>query len=92
MKVWDKLKSLGIDRALTNMKDYHMPVMIVFFFVGCAIAIWRPASMTYAFVAFTGTIIGGITGHAYSPAARDPDPPGGDGTTVTTATTVTTGS
>ena len=91
MKVWDKLKSLGIDRVLTNMKDYHMPVMIVFFFVGCAIAVWRPASMTYTFVAFTGTIVGGITGHAYSPAAKDPDPKD-DGTTVSTSTTVNVGS
>jgi hypothetical protein len=76
------LKKIVSDKTLSNLKDYHLPIMIFMFLGGGGLA-WF-GKMTYAFVAFTGTIVGGITGHAFSPAQRDKDdsdvPSGSDGT------------
>jgi hypothetical protein len=53
------------------MKDYHVPVSIFIFIVG-AVMKWF-GHLDMAFVSFTGVIIGGITGHAFSPAQKDHD-------------------
>lgn len=65
------LKKMFSDKTLTNLKDYHMPVMLFMFLCGGVLQ-WF-GHLTMAFVAFTGTIVGGITGHAFSPAQRDKD-------------------
>jgi phosphate/sulfate permease len=65
------LKKMVSDKTLSNLKDYHLPIM-VFMFLGGGVLAWF-GKMTMAFVAFTGTIVGGITGHAFSPAQRDKD-------------------
>jgi phosphate/sulfate permease len=65
------LKKMVSDKTLSDLKDYHLPIMI-FMFLGGGVLAWF-GKMTYAFVAFTGTIVGGITGHAFSPAQRDKD-------------------
>lgn len=62
------LKKMVSDKTLSNLKDYHLPIMI-FMFLGGGVLAWF-GKMTYAFVAFTGTIVGGITGHSFSPAGR----------------------
>jgi len=62
------LKKLVSDKTLSSMKDYHLPIMI-FMFLGGGVLAWF-GKMTMAFVAFTGTIVGGITGHSFSPAGR----------------------
>jgi len=64
-------KKMVSDKTLSNLKDYHLPIM-VFMFLGGGVLAWF-GKMTMAFVAFTGTIVGGITGHAFSPAQRDKD-------------------
>ena len=63
-----------VDAVLTNFKDYHIPAFVGMFLIGSIMAWFHHLDM--AFVAFTGTIIGGITGHAYSPAQRDKDDKG----------------
>lgn len=76
------VKKMVSDKTLSNLKDYHLPIM-VFMFLGGGVLAWF-GKMTMAFVAFTGTIVGGITGHAFSPAQRDKDdsdvPPSTDST------------
>jgi hypothetical protein len=62
---------MNIDRILSQMKDYHVPVSIFIFAVG-AVMKWF-GHLDMAFVSFTGVIIGGITGHAFSPAQKDHD-------------------
>jgi len=63
---------MNIDKVLSNCKDYHIPICGVMFLAGCVMKWFN--HMDYAFVAFTGTIIGGITGHAFSPAVKqEPD-------------------
>lgn len=64
-------KKMVSDKTLSNLKDYHLPIL-VFMFLGGGVLAWF-GKMTMAFVAFTGTIAGAITGHAYSPAQRDKD-------------------
>ena len=65
------LKKAISDKTLSNLKDYHLPIMVLMFITGIPVAWFGHLDM--AFVAFTGTIIGGITGHAFSPAQRDKD-------------------
>ena len=69
--VVDGLKKAISDKTLSNLKDYHLPIMVLMFIAGIPVAWFGHLDM--AFVAFTGTIIGGITGHAFSPAQRDKD-------------------
>lgn len=63
---------MNFDRILSNIKDYHLPICLGMFGVGSVLQWFH--HLDYAFVAFTGTVIGGITGHAFSPAGR-PDGP-----------------
>jgi len=60
---------INFDKLLSNFKDYHLPIFVAMFGVGGALQWFHHLDM--AFVAFTGTIIGGITGHAFSPAQKD---------------------
>lgn len=57
------------DKILSNVKDYHLPICIGMFSIGSILQYVHRMDMT--FVAFTGTIVGAITGHAFSPARRD---------------------
>lgn len=58
-----------LDKWLSAAKDYHVPVCLGMFGVGSVLQ-WF-GHMDAAFVAFTATIIGGVTGHAFSPAQKD---------------------
>jgi len=64
---------MNLDKILSNVKDYHLPIMLGMFGAGGMLQWFHRLDM--AFVAFTGVIVGGITGHAFSPAqaAGDPD-------------------
>jgi hypothetical protein len=64
---------MNLDRILSNMKDYHLPACIGIFGIGSVLQWFHHLDM--AFVAFTATVIGGITGHAFSPAQAAPDSP-----------------
>jgi uncharacterized membrane protein YjjB (DUF3815 family) len=64
-------KSEIFDKVVSAMKDYHVPAMVGMFGVGAVLQAFHHLDMS--FVAFTGTVIGGITGHAFSPAQRDHD-------------------
>jgi intracellular septation protein A len=58
-----------IDRVMTDIRDYHMPAFLIIFVTGGATAWFHHLDST--FVAFTGTVIGGITGHAiFSPTQQ----------------------
>jgi 5-formaminoimidazole-4-carboxamide-1-beta-D-ribofuranosyl 5'-monophosphate synthetase len=61
------------DKVLSAVKDYHLPAMIGMFSIGAVLQWFHHLDMS--FVAFTSAIIGGITGHAFSPAGK---PDGGD--------------
>ena len=63
---------IHFDKILSEWKDYHLPIFVGMFGVGCVLQWFHHMDM--AFVAFTGTVIGGITGHAFSPAQAAPDP------------------
>ena len=71
------LKKMVSDKTLSNLKDYHLPIMILMFIAGIPVAWFGHLDM--AFVAFTGTIVSGITGHAFSKAWQkdDSDVPSG---------------
>jgi len=60
-----------VDTLLTNMKDYHLPICLFMFLSGVGLQWFHHLDMS--FVAYTGTILGAITGHAYSPAQKDKD-------------------
>jgi hypothetical protein len=60
---------VNFDKILSNMKDYHLPICLGMFGVGSVLQWFGHLDM--AFVAFTGTIVGAITGHAFSPAQKD---------------------
>jgi len=68
---------MKLDKILSNFKDYHMPVFIGMFFTGGVLEWFHHLDM--AFVAFTGTIVGGITGHAFSSAGKPDAPDSTDG-------------
>jgi hypothetical protein len=63
---WDK-----VDKILTNVKDYHVPVYTGMFCLGSVLQWFHHLDTT--FVAFTATILGALTGHAFSPAQRNGD-------------------
>lgn len=60
---------MSFDKLLTNCKDYHLPICVGVFGVGSIMQWYHHLDM--AFVAFTGTVLGAITGHAFSPAQKD---------------------
>lgn len=62
-----------LDKVLTSVKDYHLPICFFVFVIG-AILQWFQ-HLDLAFVSYTGVVLGAITGHAYSPAGRPGDPP-----------------
>lgn len=64
---------MNLDRILSNFKDYHLPVCIMVFFSGTILQWFHHMDTT--FVAFTATVLAAITGHAFSPAEKAPDPP-----------------
>jgi len=59
-----------VDRTLSACKDYHVPACLGMFVAGCIMQWFHRLDMS--FVGFTGVIVGGITGHAFS-AAGKPD-------------------
>jgi hypothetical protein len=65
------MKMKLFDMFLTNMKDYHLPICFAMFGVGAVLQWFHHLDMS--FVAYTGTILGAITGHAFSPAQKDKD-------------------
>lgn len=64
---------MNFDKILSDMKDYHLPICVFMFVVGSVMTWFHHLDMSY--VAYTGTILGAITGHAYSPAQKNSDPP-----------------
>lgn len=60
---------MNIDKILSNMKDYHIPASILVFFMGSILQWCHHMDATY--VAFTATVLGAITGHAFSPAEKN---------------------
>ena len=69
---------MSFDKFLTNIKDYHLPICMGVFGIGTTLQVFHHLDMS--FVAFTGTVLGAITGHAFSPAASQPDPAPASGT------------
>jgi hypothetical protein len=65
--------ALNFDKILSDCKDYHLPIAVFMFVVGAVMSWFHHLDM--AFVAYSGTILGAITGHAFSPASKDPNPP-----------------
>jgi hypothetical protein len=57
-----------IDKILSAMKDYHLPIFLFMFMTGGCLSWFHHLDMS--FVAFTATIVGAITGHSFSPAGR----------------------
>jgi hypothetical protein len=62
------------DRILTNAKDYHLPITLFVFVTGSGLAWYHKLDQSY--VLFAGTVLGALTGHAYSPAQKDHDQDG----------------
>jgi hypothetical protein len=60
---------MNLDKILSNFKDYHLPISVFMFIVGSAMQWFHRLDMAY--VAYAGTILGAITGHSFSPAAKD---------------------
>jgi hypothetical protein len=59
------------DKIVSAMKDYHLPVLLGMFGVGAVLSWFHRLDM--AFVSYAAVIVGGITGHAFSPAQKDHD-------------------
>lgn len=59
---------MSFDKLLTDFKDYHVPICTGVFVVGSVLQYLHHMDM--AFVAFTGTVLGALVGHAYSPAGK----------------------
>jgi hypothetical protein len=57
------------DKLLSRCKDYHVPAYLGVFGIGTILQ-WF-GHLDLSFVAFTGTVLGALTGHAFSPAAKD---------------------
>ena len=64
-----KEHGMNFDKILSDMKDYHLPICVFMFIVGSVMKWFGHLDMAY--VAYTGTILGAITGHAFSGAAKD---------------------
>ena len=62
---------MNYDKVLTNFKDYHLPICSGVFAVGSVLQWFHHMDAT--FVAFTATVLGAITGHAFSPAEHNGD-------------------
>lgn len=60
---------MNFDKIMSNFKDYHLPIYVGVFMVGSLLQ--RFDHLNYTFVTFTGTVLGAITGHAFSPAQKD---------------------
>ena len=60
-----------LDKILSMAKDYHLPICLFMFIVGSLMQWFGHLDMS--FVAYAGTILGAITGHAFSPAQKDKD-------------------
>jgi hypothetical protein len=57
------------DKILSAAKDYHLPIALFIFVVGSILQWFHHLDMS--FVAYAGTVLGAITGHAFSPAQQD---------------------
>lgn len=57
------------DGWLSAAKDWHLPICTSVWALGAIMQWFRHLDPT--FVAFTGTVLAAITGHAFSPARRD---------------------
>jgi hypothetical protein len=66
-------KGAMIDKILSACKDYHLPICLFVFIIGSVMQWFRHLDMAY--VAYTGTVLGAITGHSFSPAGK---PDGGN--------------
>ena len=62
---------MNYDKILTDMKDYHIPAILGIFIIGAFLQLVHRMDMT--FVAFTGTIVGAIAGHAFTKHGDDKD-------------------
>ena len=62
---------MSFDKTLTDMKDYHIPVLLLLFFTG--VVMQCCGKLDTNFVMFVGVILGALVGHSFSPAARQPD-------------------
>lgn len=60
---------MNIDKILSNVKDYHLPIALFVFTIGSVLQWFHHLDTTY--VAFVTVILGAVTGHAFSPAQRD---------------------
>ena len=60
---------MNFDKILSQMKDYHLPICVFMFLVGSVMKWFNHLDMAY--VAYAGTILGAVTGHAFSPAQKD---------------------
>jgi len=65
-----------IHKILSDCKDYHLPACIFMFVVGTVVH-WLHG-IDAAYVSFVAVLVGGITGHAFSPGQHN-----GDGDTHT---------
>jgi len=57
------------DKILSACKDYHLPICVFMFITGSVMKWFGHLDMV--FVAYAGTILGAVTGHAFSPAQKD---------------------
>ena len=68
------MKFESLDKWFSAAKDWHLPISVFVFIVG-AVMKWF-GHLDPTFVGFTATVLGAITGHAYS-AAGKPEIQGG---------------
>lgn len=66
-----------IDKILSNMKDYHLPICAGVFIVGSVIHWVHGIDASY--VAFTATVLTAVTGHAFSAAGKPDSTENGQG-------------
>lgn len=59
-----------IDKILSAVSDYHLPILSGMFIVGSVLHYLKTIDSNY--VAFTGLIVGGVTGHAFSKRTDNP--------------------
>jgi hypothetical protein len=57
------------DKILSAAKDYHLPIAVFVFIVGSVMQWFH--HLDAAYVAYTATVLGAVTGHAFSPAQQD---------------------
>ena len=62
---------MNIDKLLSQFKDYHIVVCTGIFAAGSVLQWFH--HLDYAYVTFVSVVVGGITGHAFSPAQKDHD-------------------